>query len=459
MEPININGLLGLQSFAYGQHGGKWLIIGGRLDGLHRRQPWATFDIAGHNTQLIVVDPIQQKKWSAPMTSLSTGMQEQLSSTNMNFYQEGAYLYCLGGYGYSGTIANHTTFSNLTAIHVEDVINAIVNGTTFSASFRQITDAKFQVTGGKLKKINDTYYLMGGQKFLGRYNPMNNPSFTQAYTNQVRRFKLQDNGTQISITHLAPWTSAQHLHRRDYNAEPQIMTNGQDGLTMFSGVFQPQNDLPFLNPVNIDSQQFEIDSSFRQYYNHYHCAAIPLYAASMNEMHTIFFGGMAQYFDSSGVLVQDNNVPFVNTIARVTRDKNGKMTEYKLPIEMPTLLGAGSEFFPNQNLAQYPNGVLKLDEFPSDSTHIGYVFGGISSTAANIFWINNGTQSQASNQIFKVTLIKNKTSAIHQVNPFSTSSLHFSIQPNPSSRLFQMNYHLKERSNVKITIPTLPHLG
>ena len=46
-----------------------------------------------------------------------------------------------------------------------------------------------------------------------------------------------------------------------------------------------------------------------------------------------FFGGIAQYYDSLGILVQDNNVPFVKTIARVTRDASGTMAEYKLPIE------------------------------------------------------------------------------------------------------------------------------
>ncbi|MBK7883899.1 MAG: hypothetical protein IPJ81_08890 [Chitinophagaceae bacterium] len=43
LEPITITGLGGLQSFAFGQYDGKWLIIGGRLDGLHRRQPFAAF--------------------------------------------------------------------------------------------------------------------------------------------------------------------------------------------------------------------------------------------------------------------------------------------------------------------------------------------------------------------------------------------------------------------------------
>jgi hypothetical protein len=43
IEPVNISGLEGLQSFAYGRHNGKWLLMGGRLDGLHRRRPYYRF--------------------------------------------------------------------------------------------------------------------------------------------------------------------------------------------------------------------------------------------------------------------------------------------------------------------------------------------------------------------------------------------------------------------------------
>ncbi len=39
LEEVQINQLGGLQSFSVGQHDGKWLVVGGRLDGLHRRQP------------------------------------------------------------------------------------------------------------------------------------------------------------------------------------------------------------------------------------------------------------------------------------------------------------------------------------------------------------------------------------------------------------------------------------
>ena len=98
LEPVNIPGLGGLQSFAVGQDSGKWLIVGGRLDGLHGRQPFSAFDVPGQNNELIVVDPISLQKWTASLSSLPIAIQEQLRSTNMQFYQDGDYLYCTGGY-------------------------------------------------------------------------------------------------------------------------------------------------------------------------------------------------------------------------------------------------------------------------------------------------------------------------------------------------------------------------
>ena len=451
LEPINITGLGGVHSFAFGQSNGKWLIVGGRLDGLHQRQPNASFGVSGNNTQLIVVDPVNLQKWTAPLTSLPTSMQEQLSSTNMEFYQEGNYLYFVGGYGYSATAADHITYDKLTAIKVPDVINAIINGTSFTSFFRQITDVKFQVTGGRLKKINTNFYLVGGQKFTGRYNPNNGPTFTQQYTDAIRVFSLADDGTTISITHLPSYTDSVNLHRRDYNAEPQIMPNGTEGITMFSGVFQPTVNLPFLNSVDISNNGYTVNNTFQQYYNHYHCAVIPLYSASNNEMHTVFFGGIAQYYDNAGTLVQDNNVPFVKTIARVTRASNGTMAEYKLPIQMPTLLGAGSEFIPNESILRYPNEVLKLDNITTNNTVIGYIYGGISSTAANIFTINNGTQSSASSQIFRV-LLTNNTLSVDDLNEQSIGTFKIVVYPNPNKNDFYVRFNLIKNDDVKLTL-------
>ena len=61
LEPIVIDSLGGLHSFAFGTNDEDWLLIGGRLDGLHERQPFAAFDYQGYNNQLIVVNPITEE--------------------------------------------------------------------------------------------------------------------------------------------------------------------------------------------------------------------------------------------------------------------------------------------------------------------------------------------------------------------------------------------------------------
>ena len=49
LEPISVTGLSGIQSYAFAKYDNKLLIIGGRLDGLHQRQPFASFDELGNN--------------------------------------------------------------------------------------------------------------------------------------------------------------------------------------------------------------------------------------------------------------------------------------------------------------------------------------------------------------------------------------------------------------------------
>ncbi len=452
LEPVTIPGLGGLQSYAYAQHNGKWLLIGGRLDGLHRRQPWASFDAAGNNNQLFVIDPVTKQKWTAPLNSLPVALQEQLSSTNMQFYQEGNYLYLIGGYGYSNTEVDHVTYPNITAVKVAETINAIINGTAFTGFFRQQTNQDFAVTGGHLEKIYDTFYLVGGQRFDGRYNPMGGPSYVQTYTNAIRTFSIIDDGTTFTIANMKVVTDAANLHRRDYNVTAQILPNGQEGLTAFSGVFQVNADLPFLNSVTIDSSGYAVNNAFWQYYNHYHCPVLPLYSQAANQMHTVFFGGMAQYYDSLGTMVQDNDVPFVKTIARVTRSANDSLKEYKLPVEMPDFLGASAEFIALENLPTYANGVIKLDSLTADTTLVGYIFGGIKSSAPNVFWVNTGTESEAHNQILKVYVLKGAAIGIDELNIQGISKTRMQAYPNPLTELLKIDFYLPLKTDVHFVL-------
>ncbi len=440
LQPTNIPNLPGLQSFAHASYNGEWYIIGGRTDGLHRRQPWASFDNAGHNEQIFIVDPQNQSFKSISLQGLNTALFDQLRSTNMEFYQEDSLLYLIGGYGYSTGAGDHITHPNLVVVNLSQLSTLNNNDMAPASAFQTVFHNDFAVTGGHLKKMGSSFYLVGGHRFDGRYNPMNGPSFTQTYTNAVRRFQLNWQNGNPQITWHSPINDAVNLHRRDYNVLSEIRTNGDYGLIAYSGVFQVGVDLPYLSAVQIDSSGASEIAGFSQYYNHYHCANVALYDAQANEMHNFFFGGMAQYFDQNGVLTQDNNVPFVKTIAQVTRDSLGVYREFKMNTEMPALLGAGSEFFPNPSLIEYAHGILDLNSMTNDTVLLGHIYGGIESTAPNIFFINTGVESSASNSIFAVYMVRNQGQIGGLFNEASVQNISWQIAPNPSHNKFRIWY-------------------
>lgn len=431
LNPITIPNLPGLHSYAYGQSNGKWLIIGGRLDGIHSRQPFSAFPNASNNSTIYVVDINTQQLWSASLNSLATGLKEQLQSTNMNFHQDGEILYIIGGYAFSETANDHITFNKLTAVNVPNLINAIIASTPITSYFKQITNENFANTGGQMGKIGNTFYLVGGQRFDGRYNPMNNPTFVQTYANGIKKFTIDNSGTQLSIGNYETITDALHLRRRDYNLVPQVFPDGSQGYTVSSGVFQINVNLPFLYPVDIKSSGYFPQTTFNQYLSNYHSGKIGMYDVTNNRMHSLFFGGMSQYYYNGTTLIQDSNVPFVKTISRVTRFADGTLTEYQLPIEMPNLKGAGAEFIPNKTLPHYENEVIKLSEITANEFVVGHIYGGIQSPTINPFINNQNAVTSADNVIYEVKLIKNIALGAQEINgknPFS-----FTVVPNPTT--------------------------
>lgn len=435
-----------LQSFVFGQHNGKWLLIGGRTDGLHQRQPFAAFLASDNNVTLYVIDPSTKQVWSQGLTGLGSSYEEQLQSTNMNFKQVDSTLYIIGGYGYSATAADHITYPYLTAVDIAQTIDAVINGTTLVGGFRQLQDPIFEVTGGQLNEMNGAFYLVGGQKFEGRYNPMgptHGPGFIQEYTEAIRKFQIQDNGSSLSYSNYQESSDSANLHRRDYNMAAQIFPDGSKGFTVFSGVFQHNVDLPWHNTVDIRDSGYHVRNNFDQLLSQYHSAKLPIYDAAANQMQTIFFGGMSRYyFDSTGTLMDDQNVPFVKTISKVIRFPNDSMVEYEMALKMPAFLGSGAEFIPLESNYYNDKEILKLNDLPHTKTLVGYIYGGIESSQENIFFINNGTQSWASNAIFEVYIEKDTISAIDQSALSGDNVLVLKLSPNPVQDLLQINYEV-----------------
>lgn len=457
LEEIQINNSPHVQSFVHALHDEKWLIIGGRKDGLHQRQPFAAFLENDNNTMAYVVDPINNITYSANLNVLSQSLYEQLQSTNMQFEQVDTILYIIGGYGFSTTANDHITYANLCAINVPTLINDIIGGNNITNHFRQIVDSSIQVTGGYLDKLDSVFYLAGGQMFEGSYNPMgpnHGPGFIQKYTNAIKKFKIMDDGTNLSITDYSDWVDTVNLHRRDYNMTAQKFPDGYVGLTIFSGVFQYGANLPWLNTVDVRDTGYTIVPNFNQYLNQYHSAHMPVYDGSYNAMHTVFFGGMSRYtLNAASQLVDDTNVPFVNTISRVTRFSDSTIVEFKEG-EMDGLLGSGAAFIPLQNTNFVDEfEMIELDSLPFSRVLVGHIIGGIESSQANIFFINDGTQSEASNRIFEVYITKGLNSVEYAVSGdhFFTTNLY----PNPTNLMSELSIVMPHPSEVTLKIYSL----
>jgi hypothetical protein len=416
LTPISIPNLPGLHSYAFGQHDGKWLVIGGRKDGLHARQPFASFPKSNNNTTIYVVDIATKKTWSASLNVLSTGLREQLQSTNMNFYQDENSLYIIGGYSFSKSVNDHITHNKLTAIDVPNLITAIIAKKTILPYFKQISNPIFQNTGGQLGKIGNEFYLVGGQIFTGRYNPMNGPSFVQTYVSKIQKFTINNSKNKLSFGNYSQINDAVHLHRRDYNLVPQIFPNGDEGYTISSGVFQINSDLPFLYPVDIKKDGYSEQTQFNQYLSNYHSGKVGIYDQKNNQMHSLFFGGISQYYFKNSEMVRDTTVPFVKTISRVTRLTDGSLSEHNFPVEMPNLKGAGAEFIPNKNIPHYSNEVIKWNEITSKEVVIGHLYGGIQSSSKSAFTDNQTSLTQADPTIYEVKLVYNPNIIVKNVD-------------------------------------------
>jgi hypothetical protein len=246
IEETTISNLYGVHSYASGSYQDNWFIFGGRTDGLHQRQPFAAFTANENHDQLLVVNFEDKSQKTSGYSSLPTVLQEQLESTNMEFTQVGSFSSIIGGYGFSNASNAHTTYPLLTVVDLSELNNAVKNNTAISSAFSSVSDTNMAVTGGYLKHLNDTFYLVGGQQFEGSYNPMgptHGPGFYQKYTDQIRKFTVDLSTGTPQINNYHTITDAANLHRRDYNIVPQIFPDGKKGFELEVNVDQRRKQL------------------------------------------------------------------------------------------------------------------------------------------------------------------------------------------------------------------------
>ncbi|MDQ3193900.1 MAG: hypothetical protein M3P82_02750, partial [Bacteroidota bacterium] len=252
LERVMLPGTPAIHSFAFAESNGKWLFIGGRTNGLHGFDAGTAFPKQFANKNIFVVDPNTNQTWSKNIfADYSFAMADPLRSTNMQYVQDGNKLYMTGGYGFDSTTNSFITFPVLTVIDVNEMVQAIMNGSSILPFIRQFTDERMRICGANLEKLGDYFYLIGGHNFAGGYNRFIN---NQIYSNQIREFKIADNGVSVSITDYSAETDTVEFHRRDMNVVPAIRPDGiSPYLILYGGVFIHGGNLPFLNPIYIDA--------------------------------------------------------------------------------------------------------------------------------------------------------------------------------------------------------------
>lgn len=377
--------LLGLHSFAFAQSGSRWLFAGGRTNGLHGFSTNDNFPKEYANSNLIVVDTATWQVYQSPVHVLGLQLADPLRATNMQYVHDGAYLYMIGGFGWDSTANGYRTFATLTALHLDSVIAAVMNSQPLAPHIRQLVDTNLRVCGGELAKLGADCYLLFGHDFSGRYSDPPIPSFTQRYTDQIRKFRIQDNGVAMQLSNYVAFTDTNNYHRRDLNVGPVVRPDGSFALAAYSGVFQKQVNWPFPEPILIDSTGGTVQTGFTQLLNNYTCGMVPVFDSVLGDMYTVFLGGMGwnTYAPSTNTWQFDSLVPFVSDIGVLTHYGNGQWAQSALPVRMPGLEGSNAKFIPLQSTPHYANEVLKLRALPG-RTLVGYLYGGIRSLQPNL---------------------------------------------------------------------------
>lgn len=445
MEAITGTAIPGVHSFAFAQSGDKWLIIGGRTNGLHGLNSNDGFPAEYKNDNVIVIDTSTWTYYAADLNQLPQNIADPMRSTNMEYIQDGNYLYMAGGFGFDSIASIYVTFPTLTAIHVDNMISAVMNAQPIAPYIRQVADTNLAVCGGDLGKIGNDFYLCFGHNFGGRYADPPVPTFTQKYSERIKKFNLTDNGTTISLNNYSYLTDTTNFHRRDLNVGPVVRPDGSFALEAYGGVFQKMQNLPFREPITITATGTTVNTGYQQVMSHYSCAGIPAFDSLSGSMYNTFLGGISLYDYDTGtnLVARDTLVPFISDITTMTTHSNGTVEETVLPVQLPGLLGANARFVLNPNIAHYSNEVIHLRNLPNTKILAGYLFGGIRAEQGNF------GNSIANDTVYRIFITPNNTT-IGIEEPGSLQNA--VVFPNPSSQSTSVLFSLNQTERVNVML-------
>lgn len=395
-----------LQSFAWAEWDGKWILLAGRTSGYHGvGAAEADFPRAASNDRIWVIDPgadATARTYSFPVAQLPARLatvRDQWLSSNPLFFQDKATLYLAGGYG-ANSDGKWVTYPIISSVDLPSLVRGVIAGRdTFSKTISWTTSPLVQSAGGELLKLDDgMFYLAGGHVFTGTYrdfeggNEQSTATASQIYLGEIRKLKVaQQAGGRLSVSLVQRYADPQFA-RRDMNAGFVILTDGHSlGAAVYGGVFT-RDQLNFPRPIYWDTTTAPHEDTFAQRMSAYTCAKMQIFDPDSKSMYTSFFEGISRWtWDNQkreftqAPLVGDkanpvyfDGLPWIDQISTLVR-RGQESGEFVQEAKLGGYVGANAAFIPAPGLKRIREDaeVYDVAALRGKRTLIGYIYGGI----------------------------------------------------------------------------------
>jgi hypothetical protein len=397
-----------VQSFAFAQWKGRWVIIGGRRAGYHSVGGGpAEFLRNDANREVSVIDstvhPAHTYHVSLDLLPPKlASVKDQWAATGQLYFQDGSKLYIAGGYG-QDRAGKWVTFPLISEVDLPELIDGVTKGRLPAGSVTFAETPLVQSAGGELIKLSDGYfYLVMGHSFQGNYTTFegqgehDGEAASQTYLNEIRKLKISSLNGVLEVTLADKFRDETEFHRRDLNVAPIFSPQGL-GLAVYGGVFTPETQLNYSKPVYLFPGSHPIiDNRFEQKLSAYTCAKLLLYDKTAASMYTTFFGGIGRYYWDEGVgqFVENPRIGTkvspvyldgmqwsdqISTIERNMAAGGEATSEVANPTALPGFVGTNAVFVPEPGIARaYPGtDILDFASIGNQKTFVGYIYGGI----------------------------------------------------------------------------------
>ncbi len=411
--PFEIENLPSMHAYAFAQHDGKWLIIGG----LTGEEPYSSY----LNYDLLLIDPVKEKFWTYPakFAELNIEEPEHLAACFSASQQVGNYLYIVGGMGHMAEADALGTYPYLTRVHVPKLIDAILEKDKIDHCFEQIEDENFRFMEATLSQIGSSFLLSNGRQLTGGFDEEGNVKIEQNPTSKNIVFTLAENSEKLELSSIKEIGDEESFIASHGSAVPQIFPDGEPGITVFHNMkIEAVNKLMWKNIFDFGYSTY---TKAEAVLPHYHSTVIPVYDEESNRMHTLFLGGCDDYLCSDEPAYAPE---YVEESIQFIRDENGNTRVVNNAIDTYLSKGKDALFLPT---AGDVNGIIQLGNLKEDRNLIGYIYGG--ATAPSPMFFDSGEfLDTASNQLFKVYLTRKKDIDALGINFPNSEVPHYTIR-------------------------------